>query len=196
MIPAIANRRSIRKYKDLPISRQAIEEILHAGMLAPSSKNRQPWKFIVITGNSKTEMLSVMKRGMDREKREPLLPESAQLISGAEYTVKIMEQAPVVVLIANPIGINLYKSIGTEDRIYEICNAQSVGAAIENMTLTATALGLGSLWICDTFFAYPELREWLGAKGELFAALAIGRTDEEPAARPRKKPGDIVEWRT
>mgnify|MGYP002564349117 FL=1 len=38
-----------------------------------------------------------------------------------------------------------------DERVPEICNAQSIGAAIENMTLTATELGLGSLWICDTF---------------------------------------------
>lgn len=53
MQEAIKNRRSIRKYKDTPVSREQIVEILHAGMLAPSSKNRQPWKFIVTAGPAK-----------------------------------------------------------------------------------------------------------------------------------------------
>ncbi len=82
-----------------------------------------------------------------------------------------------------------------EDRIAEICNTQSIGAAIENMILTATDLGLGSLWICDTFFAQKELDEWLGAEGELFAALAVGYAAEAPQARPRKEMRDVVEWR-
>ena len=68
MIPSILNRRSIRKYKDTPVPREAIEEILYAGSLAPSSKNRQPWKFIVVSGEAKKEMLEAMGRGLAREK--------------------------------------------------------------------------------------------------------------------------------
>ena len=43
MIKEIESRRSIRRYKDIPVKKELIEEILKAGMLAPSSKNRQPW---------------------------------------------------------------------------------------------------------------------------------------------------------
>ncbi len=42
MLQAIQNRRSIRKYKKDEVPVSAIEEVLRAGMLAPSSKNRQP----------------------------------------------------------------------------------------------------------------------------------------------------------
>ena len=45
---AIDERRSIRKYKSGEIDRQDIEKIVRAGTLAPSAKNRQPWKYIVI----------------------------------------------------------------------------------------------------------------------------------------------------
>ena len=64
------------------------------------------------------------------------------------------------------------------------------------MTLTATELGLGSLWICDTYFAYKELKNWLKVEGQLFAAMAVGYADENPLARPRKDWNDVVEWRT
>lgn len=69
------------------------------------------------------------------------------------------------------------------------------GAAIENMTLAATELGLGSLWICNTFFAQEELNHWLNADGQLYAALAVGYADEAPAPRPRRKAELTVEWR-
>lgn len=72
---------------------------------------------------------------------------------------------------------------------------QSIGAAIENMALTATELGLGSLWICDTFFAQKELNDWMNMEGELIAAMAIGYADEMPSSRSRKNMDDIVEWR-
>ena len=67
---------------------------------------------------------------------------------------------------------------------------------MENMTLTAAEHGLGSLWICDTYFAYDELNRWLNTDGELIAAMAAGYADEAPAARPRKALEEIVEWRT
>ena len=62
-----------------------------------------------------------------------------------------------------------------------------------NMTLAATELGLGSLWICDTYFAYQELCSWAG--GELAAVMALGYPDEEPGPRPRKRLEEAAEWR-
>lgn len=195
MIQAIVDRRSIRKYKEDNVPQSMIEEIIQAGALAPSSKNRQPWKFVVVTGRSKEEMVLAMQRGLEREKSNPYLPASAEHLGGAEYTLGIMKQAPVVIFVMNTLGQDINSSLSTEERISEICNVQSIGAAIENMTLTATELGLGSLWICDTFFAYEELCTWLNTEGQLIAALAVGYADESPESRPRKDIQSIVEWR-
>ena len=195
MIHAVTARRSIRKYRSDEVPLPYIEEILKAGTLAPSSKNRQPWRFTVVQGKAKKEMLSAMERGLNRERKNPLLPGSVKLLKGAEYTLSIMKQAPVIIFVANRNGTDIRKDLDTEERIYEICNAQSIGAAIENMTLTATELGLGSLWICDTYFAYDELTEWLGDAGALYVALAVGYADENPAPRPRKDISCVTEWR-
>ncbi|MEG0074930.1 MAG: nitroreductase [Eubacterium sp.] len=196
MINAIYNRRSIRKYKNKAVSKDMIEAILQAAMVAPSSKNRQPWKFIVSTDTCKEEMLLTMAKGLAREKdTDALLPGSKRHLKAAEYTLKIMTQAPVTIFVVNPLGISLSQFLTPEERIYEICNSQSIGAAIENMTLTATELGLGSLWICDIFFAHKELSEWLKTEGELIAAMSFGYADEFPAPRPRKKIADVIEWK-
>lgn len=193
MLDAIAARRSIRKFKTTPVAHEIIEEILRAGSFAPSSKNRQPWKFIVTTGQAKEEVLAVMERGLEREAQQPLLPESAQYIAGAWNTLAIMRQAPVIIFVVNPLGLDLLTPQNAENRVFEICNAQSIGAAVENMSLAAVEAGLGSLWICDTYFAQQELCTWLG--GELAAAFALGYADEEPAPRPRKSWSETVEWR-
>lgn len=193
MLNAIAARRSIRKFKTTPVAHEIIEEILRAGSLAPSSKNRQPWKFIVTTGQAKEEVLAVMERGLEREAQQPLLPESAQYIAGAWNTLTIMRQAPVIIFVVNTLGLDLLTPQNAENRVFEICNAQSIGAAVENMSLAAVENGLGSLWICDTYFAQQELCTWLG--GELAAAFALGYADEEPAPRPRKSWSETVEWR-
>ncbi|MCM1063351.1 MAG: nitroreductase family protein [Eubacterium sp.] len=195
MLQAITDRRSIRKYKTAHIPREAIEEILKAGTMAPSSKNRQPWKFVVTEGDAREEALAAMERGLEREKVSPFLPESGVHLSDAWHSLSVMRQAPVIIFIVNTLGANLSRPLTADERIAEICNAQSIGAAVENMALAATELGLGSLWICNTFFAYRELCEWLDTDGELYAALAVGYADEEPTARPRKDMRDAVEWR-
>lgn len=50
---AISQRRSIRRFEDKPVPRELIEKILYAATLAPSGKNAQPWRFIVLEGKKK-----------------------------------------------------------------------------------------------------------------------------------------------
>ena len=196
MIQAINERRSIRKFQNKLISEQDIIDILQSGIKAPSSKNRQPWNYIVVQENAKEEMIKVFREGISREEtKDALLPQSKKYISGAKYTVEIMEQAPVVIFAINPLGKGVLEELTPEERIYEVCNIQSISASIQNMLLEATQKGLGSLWICDIYFAYAELCEWLNDEGELLAAVALGYPDESPKERPRKKIEDIVEWR-
>ncbi len=195
MIHAIEDRRSIRKYQSRPVPRCLLEEIIRAGALAPSSKNRQPWKFVVVSGPAKADMLRAMEQGLEREKHTPLLPDSACHLPGAEYTLRIMAQAPVTILVLNRLGQSPEIPLTPEERVYERCNAQSIGAAMQNMTLAATELGLGSLWICDTYFAQRELQNWLNEEGDLFAAMTIGFPDEQPMPRPRRAISETVEWR-
>ena len=196
MISAIYNRRSIRKFLDKPISQEDIMDIIQSGAKAPSSKNRQPWKYIVVQGNAKEEMLEVFRQGMEREENDSaLLPQSKQYIAAAKYTAEVMEEAPVIVFAVNSLGKNLLEQLTLEERVSEICNIQSISASIQNMLLAATEKGIGSLWICDIYFAYPELYEWLDSEGQLIAAIAFGYPNEFPKERPRKNIDDIVEWR-
>lgn len=196
MIDAIYDRRSIRKFLNKPISDDDIMEIIQSGIKAPSSKNRQPWKYVVIQGDSKEEMLKAFRQGIEREeKQEALLPKSRQHLAAAKYTTDIMEKAPVVVFVVNTLGSGLSENMTPEEHIYEICNVQSISASIQNMLLTATEKGIGSLWICDIYFAYAELCHWLNDGGQLLAAIAFGYPDESPKERPRRKLEDVVEWR-
>ena len=171
---AIDRRRSIRRFSDKEIPHEVICKIVEGGIKAPSAKNRQPWKFMVIQGQAKENMLRAFQAGIQREKAgKAMLPDSSRHLGGAEYTVQIMEQAPVVIFVLNPLGKGMFSPLNDEDRIYELCNIQSVSAAIENMLLEATDMGIGSLWICDIFFAYEELCAWMDCGDELVAAVPL-----------------------
>ena len=119
----VKTRRSIRKYKDTPVPKELIEQVLKAGMAAPSSKNRQPWKFLVVSGQAKDDALRTMEEGLKRERLDPLIPKSAPFIGGSEYTLKIMKEAPVVIFVVNPLAVQMGGDMSSDDRISEICNA-------------------------------------------------------------------------
>ena len=49
-LKTIYERRAVRKYKDRPVEKHLVEQLLDAGRMAPSAINRQPWKFYVMIG--------------------------------------------------------------------------------------------------------------------------------------------------
>ena len=54
----IRNRRSIRSYSDIHIPEDDLNDILESGLYAPSGKNRQPWRFVIINNSE----LIIIKR--------------------------------------------------------------------------------------------------------------------------------------
>lgn len=193
---SIYQRRSIRKYLYKQVPKEMIEKIIDAGRMSPSAKNRQPWQYIVLGGENKSEFLKHMWEGILREENEyALLPNSKNGIPDAKNTWKIMMQAPILIVILNTNGKNPFDVVDVDNRITEICDTLSIGASIENMLLKATEMGLGTLWIANTCYAYKELTEYLETTQQLVGAIALGYADESPMQRPRKKIEDIVEYR-
>ena len=195
-LDVISKRRSIRRFLDKDIPIETIEKILDAATQAPSAKNLQPWKFIVVTKSNKAAMLQVMQNGIESSReRMKDFPDINVFLASAVNSAKVMEQAPVTVFVFNTVDDHPWVERSMEFRLSESANTQSIGAAIENMLLAAASLGVGSLWICDVFFAYQEICHWLGEKYQLVAAVALGYADESPNERPRKMIDNVVQWR-
>lgn len=193
---AITERKSIRKYKPDNVKKEDIITIIQAGAFAPSAKNRQPWKYIVYEGGTKDSLLDVMEKGLCRERDgEKLLPKSQDGLPDAFHTLKVMREAPVLIIIENTNGQPPYAGIDADGRIAEICDTLSIGASVQNMLLTAAELGYGTLWIANTCFAYHELADFIGIKGQLIGAVSLGIADECPSPRPRKDVTEILEFR-
>jgi nitroreductase len=187
-LDTIAARRSIRRFKDSPLPEGVIQAILTAGTQAPSGKNRQPWRFVVVEGDRRSDMVRVMREGIAKLKAQGEDP------GGSEWTAHVMEQAPVTVFVFNPNGVHPWLKRSTEQRFMDVVNVQSIGAAIQNMLLAAQDLGIGSLWICDVFYAYEELCSWLGEESQMIAAVSLGYPDESPDARLRKPVSEVTRW--
>ena len=186
---AIRARRSIRKFKDEPLPEEEIRAVLHAATLAPSGKNRQPWRFIVVRGEQRAEMVQIMQEGIEK------LKDQGVETGSSEWTLKVMAQAPATIFVFDPYETNDEDwERDFVDFLGDTVDIQSIGAAIQTMLLAATDRGLGSLWICDVFYAYPELCEWLDEDHLMVAAVSLGYPDEEPDARPRKAVDEVTRW--
>lgn len=183
-LEAIAQRRSIRKFQDKPVADDLIVKILEAAIQAPSGKNRQPWRFIVVKEERRAEMLRVMREAIEALKAQGIDTGSSL------WTAQVMEHAPVTIFIFNP---EAQRAEGTRT-FGNLVDAQSIGAAIQNMLLAALEYELGTLWICDVFYANDALCDWLGRSDEMIAAVSIGYPAESPQARPRKTVAELTEW--
>jgi nitroreductase len=187
-LDAIAARRSIRRFKNTSIPPDCLQAILKAGTQAPSGKNRQPWRFVVVDCARRAEMIQVMRAGIERARRE------GEDLGSSVWSANVMEQAPVTVFVFNPQGVRPWQEHSIEQMFDDVVDIQSIGAAIQNMLLAAQDLGIGSLWICDVFYAYEELCDWLGEQGEMIAALSFGYADESPAARYRRPVSEVTRF--
>lgn len=192
----IYRRRSIRKFQDKEIPLDCIKAILKAGIAAPSAKNRQPWRCVVLGNQSKKAFLDAMEKGITREENDfAMLPKSRHGLADAKHTLQIMMQAPVLIVVLNPNGSSPFITIDADARWTEICDTLSIGAFIENMCLQAENMGIGTLWIANTCFAYQELTAFLQTDAQLIGAIALGYANEQPNARSRKPLECIAEFR-
>lgn len=195
-INSIYERRSIRKFQEKDVPLELLNKILDAGRAAPSAKNRQPWRYIVFGNEHKKELLKVMEDGLQREEKGITdLPKSQHGIADAKNTLRIMQEAPIIIAVMNTNAKSPFLPVDNDERITEICDSLSIGASVENMLLAAEEIGLGTLWIANTCFAYTELVSYLNTEEQLACAFAVGYANESPGWRPRKPLNEIVEYR-
>ncbi|WP_105616346.1 nitroreductase family protein [Vallitalea okinawensis] len=183
-LDAITKRRSIRKFQNKVVPKEIIEQLIDLSTKAPSGKNRQPWRFLILQRNKKEELVNLITRNIQNRKEKGLD------VGSCQTSAKAMNEAPVVILVFNPFSRN------EEDYNHYrlLTDTQSIGAAIQTMLLAAKDLGLGSLWICDIFYMHYEICSWLNRDDELVAAVALGYGCEEPYPRPRKSRREVAEW--
>ncbi len=184
---AIYGRRSIRKFNSREVPKALTEKILDAATKAPSAMNRQPWRYVVLEGQKKEEVLAIL------EKRVARLAKLQKDIGSAHITIAHMRQAPVLILVFNGKSRagGMIRLFSTALHVFDV---QSMGASIQNLCLAAHELGLGTLWIGHVFWAGKSICKYVGKNEELIAAVSVGWPDESPGPRPRKDLQEVTTW--
>lgn len=188
-LEAIATRRSIRRFEQRAVPRTLIEQVLAATVQAPSAKNAQPWRFVVLEDEQHQALVRLMQARADALQGKGVdigsLGWTARSMSAASVTVVVFQVAPPPEIPAEAHGA------------WQRVMLQSTGGAIQTMLLAAHDLGLGALWICDILYAECEVKEWLGREEQtLVACVTLGYAAESPGARPRRPWQEVTEWRT
>ncbi len=180
----VTKRRSIRKFIKKDVTIELILDAIKYAALAPSPKNRQPWKFLVETNEYKDSFIEFSQRCLENLKNEK------KRYGSLDTSLKAMHEADVLIIVSNPYDVDEdYKSR------WEKSDLQAIGAAIQNLLLAVTAYGLGSLWINDIYFIKEDLQKWLNIKNEIYAVIAIGYAQDKGFTPPGKDINEIVEIR-
>lgn len=175
VLEAIASRRSIRVFEETPLAAEDVETILRAGTQAPSSANRQPWRFLLVYDRqTKRHIAQAMDDVLDGCETTTLHKFTPREVSSVRHSARAIKQAPLVVLVYHFSDL---KSPNDYDFYYS--DAQSIGACIQNMTLAAHSLGISSLWLCDVLYAEDRINKQVDVLDrKLTAALVLGYKDE------------------
>lgn len=199
---AIRGRRSIRSYDGKAVPKETVHEVLEAATWAPSAKNGQQWRFTVLTGASKKGLTDLFRS----ELQALSLRIGERAMGSSLSTCRIMEQAPVLVMVWNMSRggveevVRAAEQAPLEDnraraRMFgHKAQLQSVAAAIQNMLLKAYSLGLGSLWIGDIYYAVDALTRHLAKPWELVAAVTLGWPAVTPKPRAKMTVEEVTEF--
>ena len=172
-LQSIKNRRSIRLFTKEEVSDHHITILLRAANEAPSAHNQQSWRFVVMRNNKRQELahLITAKSGEFPRPASTLLRMAARSITGA----------PVVIAIANTgdlirHGTQLFRvEKEMAHDFFRTMEIQSSAAAVQNLLLAATSLGLATVWLGILYLIKDEVLEFLGEpKGEFMAVVPVG----------------------
>ena len=187
-VPAFVEyRRSIRAFQPEPVDRDVLDTIVEAACLAPAPHHSRPWRFVVVDTDDAKRALAF---GMGERWRRDLLADGvdservAELVD-ASYE-KLVRAPALVVGCLTWNGLDRYPDEQRQRAEWGMA-LLSLGAAVENLMLTATDRGLASCWVAAPIFCPEEARDALALAPEWLphALVLVGRPDPAYVGRAR-----------
>jgi len=181
---AIIGRRSVRRYTAQPLNDADIQDIITAGLYAPSAIDLQPWYFVVIKSPEKLEEFREFMSDV-YDKFEPVLLERfanhPATVSETKVFLKSLGGTQCCIL-----AFMLQQDYPDKKGVIE-----GVSAALQNMLLAAYDKGIGSCWMTAPMRAGMDeyvRHRYAPEHGEFIAAVTLGYPANTPKA-PKRKSG-------
>ncbi len=176
-IECIKGRRSVREFKDTPVSAEVLNDIIDTARFAPSWKNTQIARYVALTGSKKDELAD-------------------NCFKAWEGNSKIVKNAPMTIVMTYVKGRSGYERDGSfttskEDRWQNF----DCGIAAEAFSLAAYEKGLGS--VIMGIFDDAEVAKVLSLPEDrgIACVIALGYPlNDFPAAPKRKEVSDLITY--
>lgn len=179
LVTGIKERRSIRKFQDKKVPRELLEEIVNISAYAPSWKNTQVARYMIVDDEQKIAELA-----------------NEKVAYGFEGNVAALKGAAAILILTYVKGRSGYERDGSfstkkEDR-WQMFDA---GIAAQTFCLVAHEKGLGT--VIQGYFDEDEIRKVveIPEDQEVAALIPVGYPDIEPAAPPRKDASKLLTFR-
>lgn len=170
---AIFARQSVSKMRPDPVPREQIEKLLAAAVQAPNHHRVRPWRFFVLSGEARNRLGDVMAQSYRQR-----LPECSVEAETVERLRPLRSPVVIAVAVDQP----------GEPKVKEIENVCAAAAAVENMLLAATGLGLAAMWRTGWAAFDPQVKAFFGLQPEqhLIGFIYVGYAQVElpPPNRP------------
>jgi nitroreductase len=207
MLAWLRTRRSVRAFLPRPIDRAILTRLVEAATTAPSSTNRQPWRFAMITAARLLGQITYAVRARTSMMRE-VIAKSAhaeEFGSYGDFFFEPLQTATAIVIpeyrdypdaIAHMIaqGGGDLPSFTTPSAMQaELCGTS---AAVMALLLQAHAEGLGACWMAGPMVARKEIEALLdiAAPWRMVGAIALGYPAASPGGPSRKPLDRVVSW--
>lgn len=194
VISLMRGRRSVRWYTPEPVSPEQVRTILEAGRWAPSPHGRQPWRFAVLTRSEPKERLAAeMAATWQQQLALDDQPEEVVATRLRKAHDRLVGAPLVVVLCLYLDELDAYPDAERQEAETTMA-VQSLGAAAQNMLLTAYGLGLDGGWMCAPLFCPEVVVSALGLDARLIphAMLTFGHAAKDPVRRPRRPLEELI----
>ncbi|MFM8304267.1 MAG: nitroreductase family protein [Actinomycetota bacterium] len=188
-VPAFVEaRRSIRAFAPEPIDRALLDQLVTAACLAPAPHHSRPWRFAVVdTPDAKADLA----RGMGDQWRTDLSRDGvdpARIDDLVETSRRKLTAAPALVLgCLTWEGLDRYPDDARRRAEWGMA-LLSLGAAVENLMLTAADAGLASCWVAAPIFCPDAARDALGLPAGWSPAALVLVGTPAPDYTPRPRP--------
>lgn len=180
----LTGRRSVRRFANRPVEPEAIDAVIGAACLAPAPHHTRPWRFVVLSPDARAALAEAMGRAWRRDLQRDGL-ENGRIDALLERSRRRIMAAPVLILVGFLASSqHRQRRPRTEATMF----AQSTGAALENLMLSAHGRGLGSYWISAPLFCPAAVRRALDLppafQPQALVALGYPRSGNPPRRRP------------
>jgi nitroreductase len=182
----INDRHSSRSFTDTPVADHDIRVIVEAANKAPSAHNQQSWHFIIIKGEKKRQLVDLvnLKAGEFPKSTSVLLRMASRSIASAPLVIAVANTGELIDHGTNLFGVDFE----TAYDFFRTMEIQSSAAAVQNLLLAATSLGLATVWLGILFLIKDDVLVLLGEpRGEFMAVIPVGypsKTTKGPVKRP------------